>query len=502
MEGFELSLKEVKTLTARTEGWAAGLQMAAAALQALQPTRDPEQVSLFIQAFSGSNRYILDYFMEEVLASTSDDLRSFLYQTSILKSFTADLCAEVIGTQRITQAGAVIQGSAISPGQCQSILEQIEQANLFIIALDPNRRWYRYHQLFSDLLQKRLEELAPEIMPELFLRASQWSDRQGMVEPAIEYAFLSQNDRYTAGLLQSNAENLMMRGELVNFSRWTHGLPENVLHAHPLLTVYHGFALAFDGASEETIENHLRQAERHPLDAAAAAAILTLRSLLLVMRGEYRAGDELVRQAMKELPPECVFLSNYLRGSLAFTQLWSGNNLEAIRTLEGALEAGRKAGNLVFTPLVMRRVGRLYIALGQLQKGSQYLEQALKIAVNSRGELLPHAGMILINRGSLKREWNDLDGAEADIRKGIELLDQWGKVRIADGYVCLAETLQARGDFQAAREAMDQAVEKARQTQEYEVDDLRVAYARARLAIRQGDLDTAQEWASAVGLDD
>jgi len=220
------------------------------------------------------------------------------------------------------------------------------------------------------------------------------------------------------------------------------------------------------------------------------------------MRGEYRAGDELVRQAMKELPPECIFLSNYLRASLAFSQLWSGNNREAIRTLEGALEAGRKAGNLVFTPLVMRRVGRLYIALGQLQKGSQYLEQALKIAVNSRGELLPHAGMILINRGSLKREWNDLDGAEADIRKGIELLDQWGKVRIADGYVCLAEILLARGNWQAAREAMDQAVEKARQTQEYEIDDLRVAYARARLAIRQGDLVTAQEWASAVGLVD
>lgn len=501
VEEFELSSQDVKTLTARTEGWAAGLQMAAAALQTLRQISSPKEISQFIQAFSGSNRYILDYLMEEVLASTSDDIRSFLYQTSILKSFTADLCAEVIAAHLITRAGTVTQHPAISPGKCQSILEQIEQANLFIISLDPNRQWYRYHQLFSDILHKRLEELAPEIVPELYLRASRWFDRQGMAELAIEHALLSRNFGHAANLLQSNAENLLMRGELVNFSRWSHALPEEELHAHPLLTVYHCFTLAFDGVSERTIENHLRQAEHNPLEPASAAAILTLRSFLLVMHGDYRTAEEFARQAMKDLPPEYIFLSNYLRGSLAFTQLWSGNNLEAIRRLEDALEAGKKAGNRIFTPLVMRRLGRMYIAMGQLQKGSRYLDEALKMAVNSRGELLPHAGMILINQGSLKHEWNNLEGAKADIRKGIELLDQWGKVRLADAYICLAETLQAGGDWQAARVTMEQAMEKAQQTREYEVDDLRTAYARAQLAIRQGDLVTAQEWAVSVGLE-
>jgi LuxR family maltose regulon positive regulatory protein len=501
VEGCQLSAQDVNTLTARTEGWAAGLQMAAAALQALQQTRDPTEASRFIQAFSGSNRYILDYLMEEVLANTSEAVRSFLYQTSILQNFTADLCAEMIGTQRITHAGAVAQRSAISPGQCQAILEQIEQANLFIIPLDPDRRWYRYHQLFSDLLQKRLEELAPESIPDLALRASQWFERQGLVEPAVEYALLSRNYRYAAGLLESNAESLLMRGELVNFSRWARALPEDELHAHPLLTVYYGFTLTFDGAAEETVENHLRQAEHHQPDRASMAAIMTLRSLLMVIRGETRAGLDLAKKAAIDLPPKFVFLGNYLHTNLAFTQLWSGNSVDAIRFLEDALEAGKKAKNLVFTPLVMRRLARLYIALGQLQKGSQYLEQALKITVNPDGDLLPHAGMILISRGGLKREWNDLDGAEKDIRKGIELLGQWGKVRLSDGYVALAETLQARGDWQAAREAMNQAAEKAHQTEEYEIDDVRVAYSQALLAIRQGDLTAAQEWASAAGLD-
>ncbi len=178
-----------------------------------------------------------------------------------------------------------------------------------------------------------------------------------------------------------------MRGELVNFSRWTRALPEDELHAHPLLTVYYGFTLTFDGAAEETVENHLRQAERHQPDRASMAAIMTLRSLLLVMRGENRAGIEMAKHAAIDLPPELVFLGNYLHSNLAFSKLWSGNSAGAIRFLEEALEVGKKARNLVFTPLVMRRLARLYIAIGQLQRGSQYLEQALKIAVNPMGML-------------------------------------------------------------------------------------------------------------------
>ncbi len=186
VEGFHLSQRDMRILTERTEGWAAGLQMASATLRTLQQTRNREEVSEFLQAFSGCNRYILDYLMEEVLAYTSEDVRSFLYQTSILTSFTADLCAEVIATQAITQNGITAQDFPISPGRCQSILEQLEQANLFILPLDPDRKWYRYHPLFADLLQKRLNELVPGIVPELFQRASRWFALHGWAEPANE----------------------------------------------------------------------------------------------------------------------------------------------------------------------------------------------------------------------------------------------------------------------------------------------------------------------------
>lgn len=502
IQGSRLSQADTDILLTRTEGWAAGLQMAAAAVQTLQQAGASEHVSRFIQAFSGSNRYILDYLMEEVLSHTSQDVRSFLYQTAILNSFSADLCAEVIAAQAVTQEGIKAQDLPISPARCQSILESLEQANLFILSLDPDRKWYRYHPLFADLLQKRLKELAPSIIPELAQRASWWFDRQGWVQPAVDYAFQAQNFSLAAGLLQKYAENLLMRGELVNFSRWTHALPEDVLHLYPLLTVFFCFTLAFDGVPEAPIERHLHQAESSRPDRASRAAINAMRTLLLNIRGEYRAGVELARQALKDLPTESVFIRNYLRGSMAFIQLWEGNSDEAIRAFEAAITEGMRSGNLVFTPLVMRRLARLYIARGQLKKGSEYLEQALRIAVNTRGDLLPHAGMILVNRGDLKREWNDLDAAEEDIRKGIQLMNQWGKVRIADAYVVLAEVLQSRGDWQAAREAMDTAVEKAHQTEEYEVDDMRAAYARARLAIFQGDLAAAEEWARSAGLED
>lgn len=500
--GLQIADNEALTLAERTEGWAAGLQMAAVALHSLQQSGNPEQIRNFVQDFSGSNRFILDYLMEEVLARTPSTIRSFLYQTAILDRFTANLCAEVMAEPILLPELCEPCSYPMDSARCRLILEQIEQSNLFIIPLDPDRLWYRYHSLFAGLLRKRLEELAPAAIPELHRRASSWFEHQGFLEPAIEHALAARDYLHAASLIEKAVNALFLRGELVSFSRWARSLPEDVLHLHPLLTVYYCYTLIMNGSPEEAVEFHLQQAERNSPDRGTSAAVLVLRSFLLSMRGETQASIEMTRRAMKNLPQELELFQNYGRVIMAIPYLWSGRSEEAVTIFEQALASGRNRTSLLFTPLLMRRLARIYMALGQLQKAGQYLDQALRLAADPQGQFLPHAGMLLITRGNLFREWNELDAAERDIRKGLELLSQWGKTRLADGYASLAEIYQARGGWEAAREMMRLAIEHARRTEDYEYDDIRAACLQARLWIRQGNLAEAQEWAFTAELED
>ncbi len=502
VQGLEISHEDALVLARRTEGWAAGLQMAVVAMQSFGRERNSQSVRKFVQDFSGSNRFILDYLMEEVLTRATGEVRFFLQQTAFLDRLTAGLCAEVMKEPVPFLDLDKLSHPAMDSARCQSILQSIEQANIFIIPLDPERRWYRYHPLFADLLRKRMEDLSPTAVPELHRRASSWFERQGLIEPAIEHALQAADYLHAADLLASIVGELFIRGELVNFSRWACALPEEILHTHPLLTVYLGYLLILNGASEEKVEAHLRQAEQHEPDQGTKAAILILRSFFLSMKGSTQASIEMVSQAMNDLPQEHEFFKNYGRVIMAIPYLWSGRSPEAIRIFEDALASGKRSTNILFTPLLMRRLARLYMALGQLEKAGQYLDQAISLAADPQGRPLPHAGMLLVTRGNLRREWNDLDAAEEDIRQGIEMLGQWGKTRLSDGYAFLADVLQARGDGEAARLTMQMAVDQAHSTKEYELDDIRAACFQARLWIRQGNLAAAEEWARAAGLED
>ena len=211
--------------------------MASLAMDALLSRRGRADVLAFIQALSGSHRFVLDYLVEEVLDQQPAEVQEFLLKTSLLDRLSAPLCDAVVGG---------------SDGE--STLNWLERANLFVVPLDGERRWYRYHRLFADLLQSRLQRTQPDLAPVLHQRASLWCEQNGLQDEAIEHALAAPDFGRAATLIEANAEAALMRSEVTIFLNWLDRLPDEQVHSSPALCFYHAWALLMSGGSLEEAE--------------------------------------------------------------------------------------------------------------------------------------------------------------------------------------------------------------------------------------------------------
>ena len=479
----ELSADHVAALTSRTEGWIAGLQMAAVSAQG----RD--DLANFVAAFTGSQHYILDYLIEEVFQRQPEAVQTFLLQTSILDRMCAPLCDAVVGQiDNLPYTGQVM-------------LDRLEHANLFVFPLDDHRRWYRYHRLFADLLQARLQQqVGAQSVASLHNRASVWYEENSLVDEAIEHALAAQDFERAARLIERIAEATLMHSQVATLSNWIGLLPDKALHAWPRLHIYKAAALLLSGRSPDTVEATLRDAERADPGGSIAGQVTALRALTAAYQGDVPHAATLARQALELLPKDDLFLRGFAIGSLGLSYLWGDNLDAAVRTLEEGARIGEQTGNVMFTVLALRRVGRLRMAQGKLHEAKSFFERALELSVDRQGRRLPIAGMALIGLGYLHREWNDLETATRYLTEGIELAQKTSEAMIVGAYLALARVKQAQGDEVAAREAMLKSQRLAAKTESSAMDDLGVALSRAILAIDQGDLGAATVWAESRGL--
>jgi len=479
----ELSVNDVAALTFRTEGWIAGLQMAAVSAQG----RD--DLANFVAAFTGSQHYILDYLIEEVFQRQPEAVQAFLLQTSILDRMCAPLC------------DAVMSSSLVRVGASQTMLDRLEHANLFVFPLDDHQRWYRYHRLFADLLQARLQQqVGAQGVASLHNRASVWYEENDLVDEAIEHALAAQDFDRAAGLIGQVAEATLMRSQVATLSNWIGLLPDKALHAQPRLHIYKAAALLLSGRSPDAVEAILRDAERADPGGSIAGQVTALRALAAAYQGDAPRAAALARHALELLPKDDLFLRGFAIGSLGLSYLWGDNLDAAVQTLEEGARIGEKTGNVMFTVLALRRVGRLRMAQGKLHEAKSLFEHALELSVDRQGRRLPIAGMALIGLGYLHREWNDLETATRYLTEGIELAQKTSEAMIVGAYLALARVKQAQGDEVAAREAMLKSQRLAAKTESSAMDDLGVALSRAILAIDQGDLGAATAWAESRGL--
>jgi len=459
-----LSIDDVEILEARTEGWIAGLQLAALALQSPSTLQDRADKHEVIATFSGNHRHLIDYMVDEVLSYQPDEVLTFLLYTSILERFNASLCDALLQIE-----DSSIEGSAASLTASSDILERLDRANLFLVPLDDERQWYRYHHLFADFLRQRLYETEPGIIPELFVRASQWYQSQGIVEQAIEYALTGNDLIRAARLLDANALGYLYNAEVSKIILWSSRIPKRVRCKYPLLCLVHAWALQFE-FQLAAVEPELALAETHLLNPAGLpdalpAYLLTglaqgVRAYTAYRKGEFEQAVELSLEALNELPE---------KGSV---------DLRALRSAL-ALNAGRG-----------------YFDLGQMKAARQALVEVMPLCLESGNRY--GALSCLIYLIQVEIACGALNQAHANGQKGLALIDEWSGGSgasmtrlsrvIAQLHQALGQTLYERNDLDGAATNL----EKACRIYELEQSYLRYHYAllvEARQA--QGDVDGA-----------
>jgi LuxR family maltose regulon positive regulatory protein len=494
--GLNLSVEDIAALEDRTEGWIAGLQLAALSM------RGRENVTGFIRAFAGDNRYVVDYLVEEVLQRQPERIRSFLLQTSILERLSGPLCDAVTDQE---------EGSAL--------LEALERGNLFVVPLDDRRHWFRYHHLFADVLRARLMEEQPERVSSLHQRASEWYERNGSPTDAIRHALAAGDFERAAGLVEL-AALVMLGSSQETLYRWLMALPDEVVRARPVLSVYYAFALLGRGGFE-AFAARLRDAERW-LDTTAETgerreppsvgmvvvdevAFRSLPGTIAVARA-YHAGalDDVLcaanhaRQAL-DLLPEDNHLWRGAAASLLGIAYWTSGDLEAAhRSYADGVSHLQMTGQVRFQIASTYILADIRIAQGRLREAVRTYEQSLQV-VTEQGEPVWGTAHLYVGLSELHRERGDLEAAKQHLLRSKELGEHVGLPETRyRWYVAMARVKEAQGDLDGALDLLDEA---ERQYVESPDPDVRpVAALKTRVWVAQGRLTEALGWTRERGL--
>ena len=439
---LDLSTADVAALQRRTEGWVAGLQLAALSLQG---HGDAHQL---VQSFTGSHRYILDYLIEEVFHRQTADVQDFLLKTSILDRFSASLC------DAVCFPGSGVAERAVS----SEMLLGLDQANLFVVPLDQSREWYRYHRLFAELLRQRLRTLGvPEPVSLLHERASRWYEANDFPADAIRHALAATDWERAAALIAGVTDTMLKRGEVVTLLTWFRALPDEVVHADPQICNDYSWPLILTGQIDAA-ESYLARAEqitqeRGGEDEAFLGGIAVARAHVARARGDTRRVIELSERALALLPQESWSERSIVALNLGMARWFSGRLAEAEGTLAEAQRAAGQSGNDYVRCTALVFLSRTQQARGKLRQAGGARRQILEQCGH-----LPISALAHYDLARLHYEWNDLAVAADHLNQGLELSQRGGGAEfLFSGYSTLALVRQAQGAASEARAALQEA---------------------------------------------
>ena len=498
--GLPLSEEEVVTLQTRTEGWIAGLQLAALSL------RKCEDISAWISDFAGSHRYLLDYVQQEILAQLPLPLQNFLLQTSILARMNAALC------QAVTAAA---DGSA-----SQQMLEALERANLFVVPLDEQRQWYRFHDLFREVLLTRLHASQPQLVPLLHIRAASFYETAGELQEAIAHALAAPDYLLAASLIEQAASPFWLRGEVRTVYTWVFSLPDTVLCAHIRLAL--GAALRFVNSvnlSNETLyvsmaaqmeltfarmEGILRRKKELSLSDAEVTLIgrrLHLLHALIEARAILKRGDterlRLLSQETEELPQDEEVSWNMIPLSLTFwlAVMLLGEGASLVSRLRSAKQLMMEAGDHLVTIRVMTWLARAYTQAAQLRLAQQEALSALAL-VEQSGVHTPWEGYLYYSQLIVSYARNRLEEASDWLHRLLRSAQDWQQVELlVMGEIFSARLGLARGDLSTAQQALHK-LEALIEQEGYANHAPWVSTLRVQLWLAEANLAQASEWAA------
>ena len=497
--GLSLSAADIAALEDRTEGWIAGLQLAALSMQGHQ------DVPGFIRAFAGDHRYIVDYLVEEVLQRQPEPVRSFLLQTSILDRLNGPLCDAVTGQE---------EGNAR--------LEALERGNFFVVPLDDTRHWYRYHHLFAEVLSAHLLAEQPDQVATLHRRASAWYEQHGSAADAIRHALAAEDFGRAADLVELAVPAMARSRQEATVLGWLKALPDELVRARPVLSVHYAGALLLSGELEG-VEARLRDAEQWldtTADRGERLRIAPAAEMVVVDEAEFRGlpgsiaiyraaialalGDvadtvKYARRALDLVPED----DHHRRGSAAgFLGLayWTSGDLEAAhRSYAECMARVQRAGHISDAIGCSIALADIRIAQGRLREAMSTYERGLQLATEQGATVLRGAADMHVGMSELHRERDDLDAATQHLLRSKELGEHTGLPQNRYRWrVAMARIREAQGDLDGALDLLHEA--ERLYVGDFFPNVRPIAAWKTRVWVAQGRLGEALDWAREQGL--
>ena len=495
-----LSLDDMRALDSRTEGWIAGLQLAALALQGAPKSTPPREL---IASFGGSHRYILDYLASEVLQQQPPQVQQFLLDTAILERLTADLCDQVTG-QTASQA----------------MLMHLEMANLFIIPLDNERRWYRYHALFAEFLRHRLKQSHPERVFMLHQRAAAWCEQNQLTAEALSHALEAADVPRATRLIRLTTPRILSRSEIIALMSWLNALSDEMKYSQPRLSLFHAWALLATGQFDRVevrLQEVLQALTSPDLPMSAQATDLhgevnIIRATMAYVRRDMAAAIENYRQALPQLAPDNAFLRGAVALNLGLAYAWIGETRRASQALRQASEWNKTNHNFYLASVAWWNLAQLQQEQGQLYEAAESYRQIVALtplnptkvtwsleelrahSFSLDKPLLPDLSGAYIGPGQLYYEHNDLAEATRWLTVGLELARVGTDSTLINGFMTLIRVKQAQGEWQMAFELLQQAktLIYREQISPYWAQQLQIQ--QARLWLAQGNWEAVKQW--------
>ncbi len=487
--GLNLSAEDIAALETRTEGWIVGLQLAAISMQGHQDTTS------FITSFTGSHHFVLDYLVEEVLQQQPESIQTFLLRTSILDRLCGSLC------------DAVLLNPSVSG---QETLEYIEHANLFLVPLDNERRWYRYHHLFADLLRQRLHQRSASStgdevgdVNELYIRASQWYEDHGLEIEAFHYAAAANDVARAERLIEGEGMPLHFRGAGAPVRNWLESLPPTVPNARPSLWVTYASALMTTGQTT-AVEQKLQAAEAalqgtEPDDRTTdlVGRIASMRATLAVIQHDGETIITQSRRALEYLHPDNLPVRTATTWTLGYAYQLQGDRAAASQAYTEVISIGKSFGDSIYTIAATINLGQLQEADNQLSLAAETYRRVLLLAGDPPQRIACEAHLGLAR---IYYQWNDLDAAQQHGQQCLQLTRQIDSVDTAAACgVFLARLKLVQGDVASATALLAKAEQFVRQ-QNFVFRMPDVVAAQVLTLLRQGHLAAAAHLAQTHDL--
>jgi len=439
MVGVQVSDVDIQILLDRTEGWITGLQLAALSIQG------KNDASEMIASFGGGHEYIVDYLIEEVLELQPDSLKTFLMQTSVLSRMNGSLCDALTGQ---------------SDGE--TILERLEKSNLFVNALGGEQRWYRYHQLFADVMNNRLQRFFPDQISELHLRAAKWFERNALHSEAIDHALAAKEYSFAAEVVESQAQDLLHKGSLSTLLGWLNQFPPEIVKRRSKLGIDSAWVYLLIGKLDQ-IEGHLTSAEKYLDDLhdqnELRGQIAAIRAYAAAQRGNPDQAIEQAHNSLEILPKEDLSIRCVVAFVLGGVYYMKKDFENALSAMQEASQFGEQAGNIHLAVAALNAVAELLKQQENLGEAEKILYQAMHLGSGPSGKPLPITAGVHINFAELRLAQKDFESARQYAQTGLDMAE---KLVNAEGQILCYLTLAQVAHFEGKPVEAQNILEKAK----------------------------------------